>query len=106
MLHSVFDRLRKDTSARLLLTWNGSQVEIISDHLLQLVVHRSFLKLKTQVVPQIFVNDFAYKRKPHKTKLSDLQSSIDASGRTPLNHLAMNKEKSEYFAENKITPNY
>ena len=47
----------------LILTWNGSQVEIISDHLLQFMVNWSFLKLKTQIMSQIFINDFAYKKK-------------------------------------------
>ena len=52
----------------LILTWNGPQVEIISDHLLQFMVNWSFLKLKTQVMSQIFINDFAYNNTKKNTR--------------------------------------
>lgn len=73
----MFGQLHKNLFLlfRFLLTRNGSQVEIISDHLLQFVVNRSFLKLKTQVMSQIFVNYFAQKRKQKKTKRVNCQLS-------------------------------
>lgn len=37
------------------LTGNGAQVQVISDHLLELVVQRAFLELQAEVMTQIRV---------------------------------------------------
>lgn len=44
-----------------ILTRDGSQVEIVSDHLLELMVYRALLELKAQVMAQVFVDDFSLK---------------------------------------------
>lgn len=38
-----------------ILTGNSAQVQVISDHLLELVVQRAFLELQAEVVTQICV---------------------------------------------------
>lgn len=44
-----------------ILTRDGSQVEVVSDHLLEFMVYWALLELKAQVVTQVFVDDFSLK---------------------------------------------
>lgn len=52
-------RNRSNEADLYILTRDGSQVEIVSDHLLEFMVYRALLELKAQVVAQVFVDDFS-----------------------------------------------
>lgn len=39
------------------LTGNGAEVEVVSDDLLVVVVHRALGEAQVEVVPQVLVND-------------------------------------------------
>lgn len=54
-------RNRSNEADLYILTRDGSQVEIVSDHLLEFMVYRALLELKAQVVAQVFVDDFSLK---------------------------------------------
>lgn len=43
----------------LLLTGNGAQVQVVPDHLLELVVQRTFLELQAEVVTQVCIQHLA-----------------------------------------------
>lgn len=59
----IVSRNRSNEANLYILTRDGSQVEIVSDHLLEFVVYRALLELKAQVVAQVFVDDFSLKNK-------------------------------------------
>jgi len=47
--------IEEESGVRRLLTGNGAQVQVVPDHLLELVVQRALLKLQAEVVTQISV---------------------------------------------------
>lgn len=54
-----------------LLTGNGAQVEVVPDHLLELVVQGALLKLQAEVVMQICIQHLTWRggeRNLHETK--------------------------------------
>lgn len=57
-----FSRNRSNETDLYILTRDGSQIEIVSDHLLKFVIYRALLELKAQVVTQVLVDDFSLKR--------------------------------------------
>lgn len=59
-------RNRSNEADLYILTRDGSQIEIVSDHLLEFVVYRALLELKAQVVAQVLVDDFSLRRKKNK----------------------------------------
>lgn len=63
---------RSNEADHYILTRDGSQVEIVSDHLLEFMVYGALLELKAQVVTQIFVDDFSLKTNKQKYLLSTL----------------------------------
>lgn len=58
----MVSRNRSNEDDLYILTRDGSQVEIVSDHLLEFMVYRALLELKAQVVAQVFVDDFSLKK--------------------------------------------
>lgn len=46
-----------------LLTGNGAQVQVVSDDLLQFVVHGALLELQTEVVVQINIQHLTWKER-------------------------------------------
>lgn len=65
----MFSTNRSNEADLYILTRDGSQVEIVSDHLLEFMVYRALLELKAQVVTQVFVDDFSLKFKKRKNKI-------------------------------------
>lgn len=63
-----FSRNRSNEADLYILTRDGSQIEIVSDHLLEFVVYRALLELKAQVVAQVLVDDFSLMRKKNKSE--------------------------------------
>lgn len=58
--YSTVQTERGDRSVWTVLTGNGTQVQVVPDHLLQLVVQGAFLKLQTEVVTQISIQHLAW----------------------------------------------
>lgn len=52
------ERRRKGPRLRKLLTGNGAQVQVVPNHLLELMVQGALLKLQAEVVTQISIQHF------------------------------------------------
>lgn len=63
------ERRLKGPRLRKLLTGNGTQVQVVPNHLLELMVQGALLKLQTEVVTQISIQHFTWRERKEKFEL-------------------------------------
>lgn len=66
----------------LLLTGNGAQVQVVPDHLLELVVQRTFLELQAEVVTQVCIQNLACGEEKHLGQHSTMSEGTHTTHRT------------------------